>query len=299
MNYKPLWSNLRQGMDVLWKSYLPAMEKTATDLGVKRRTLGLLLAAVIFEPEPISEPLLQRRNPYQAFNNRLFEAAAQGFFQESLSGKYLLTNSGGHAAAEIIRSAYDVMRALPDPFPSPDFTYFIELLRKIVTACLEISEPPGKWCINHSRRLDPGGNAPLIIRLDQYLSDLLAYHDDAHLAAWQPLGVDGPTWETLTMVNSGEVDSLNMLIKRLKFRDFPSSVYENAVESLANDGMLMVKNSKITLTEKGRVHCQKVEEKTDHYFFAPWEFLSQEDVEILENLSKNLVTKLGESKNYY
>jgi len=61
----------------------------------------------------------------------------------------------------------------------------------------------------------------------------------------------------------------------------------------------MYKNGKITITEKGRALCQKVEDKTDHYFFAPWEFLSQEDVEILENLSKNLVTKLGESKNCY
>jgi len=293
MNYKPLWSNFRQVLDVLWKHYLPEMKKTATDLGVEKNILGLLLAAVIFEPEPISEPLLQRRNPYQAFNKRIRDASNRGFFQEHLSGKYLLTNSGGYAAEQIIRSAYDAMRDLPDPLPSPELGYFVELLRKIVVACLEISEPPGKWCISHSRRLDPGGNAPLIIRLDQYLSDLLAYRDDARLAAWEPLGYDGPTRETLTMVNKGEVDSLDRLIKRLGFRDFPRSVYENAVRSLINEDILTTEHSKLTVTEKGRMLHKNVEDMTDDYFYAPWKFLTQEDVEILENLSKILIESLS------
>ena len=292
MDYNVLWTQLQQVMNGLWEHYLPLMIEATSELGVKRRTMGLLLAAVIHEPEPISQPLLQKRNPYQSFNRQLCDAEMDGFFFEASPGKYHLTTSGGHVAEKMIHAAYDAMKAL-NLMPSPDLHIYVKKLKAIVQGSLNAPEPPGKWCITHSHRLDPGENAPLVIRLDQYLSDLYAYHDDAYLAAWQPLGFDGPTWETLTIIHQEKASTYEDILKQLAFRDQPSSVYQNALDALVEEGLISQRKEKLHVTPKGRELLQKTEEQTETYFFAPWQSLTPADVETLENLSKILIRSLS------
>jgi hypothetical protein len=75
--------------------------------------------------------------------------------------------------------------------PESDLKRLASLLGRLVEANLTTPESPGKWCLRIARNFDPGVEAPVMARLDQYLSDLSAYRDDAHLASWRSYGVSG------------------------------------------------------------------------------------------------------------
>lgn len=286
------WPICRRAMNALWNCYGGAMEKTAQNYAVDKRVLGVLLAAYSFHPEPISDEILQRRNPYQSYAQRIKEALQQGLLRLDEYKLAHLTPDGSHAIKEIIQAAYKAMSET-DVLRPTDLHHLAQILRKLVFACLEAPEPPGKWSINHSRRLDPGENANPLVRIDQYLSDLAAYRDDAHLAAWQPLGFDGPTWETLTLIYRKEAQSREELIQRLAFRDRPRQTYENAILSLLNANLITERRDILVATPKGEQVRQTAEEQTDTYFYAPWQVLSAEEEETLYHLCDMLATSLS------
>jgi hypothetical protein len=101
---------------------------------------------------------------------------------DEAEGAYRLSESGKRGAECVLDAAYKKM-AMLQPLPSAELERLAGLLRRLVMSCLEAPEPPGKWCITHSRKTDPGDQASGLVRVDQFLSDLAAYRDDAHLAA--------------------------------------------------------------------------------------------------------------------
>ena len=62
-------------------------------------------------------------------------------------------------------------------------------------------------------------------RIDQYLTDLNAYRNDASLSVWQPYGVSGATWEAFTCLWRGDARTLDALCDRLSFRGHPHDDY--------------------------------------------------------------------------
>jgi predicted transcriptional regulator len=288
MERTKLWPLAMDALLALGAHYVPAMEKVASAAGIEGSVWGLLLSGISFAPEGISNAILQQRVPYQNYTRRLADAAEQGLFQSPDDETYHLTDRGRESAQQVILAAYARMESI-EPMRSPDLHYLSVLLKRLVRACLIAPEPPGKWSINLSRRFDPGGNASLLIQVDQYLSDLAAYRDDAHLAAWRPLGFDGPTWETITFIWHGEADSLDALCQRLSHRRFPRSVYKGVIQELISDGLLRDKSGKFQLTSKGEKIRQEAEETTDEYFYAPWDCMIDEDLQALGNLLTCLV----------
>jgi len=152
-----------------------------------------------------------------------------------------------------------------------------------VLAWLSAQEPPGKWCIVHSRRADPGDSASVVVRIDQYLSDLAAYRDDAHLAAWQTHNISAHAWEALTYLWRGEATTLAGLCKKLRCVYLPDE-YQQALQELINRGWVEEKACEYCLTPQAQEVRQTAEELTEHYFYAPWNCLQQEEVEDLRVL---------------
>ena len=72
-------------------------------------------------------------------------------------------------------------------------------------------EPPGQWHLRLSRHTDPGELAPSVARIDQHLTDLNAYYNDASLAVWQPFGVSGAAWEAFGHLWCGDSYTLDEL----------------------------------------------------------------------------------------
>ncbi len=288
MNAKGMWPIVLQALQALASHYRPAMDQRMAELELAAWSSAILLAVYSFDPEPVSAEKLRKRGAYTAeslYARRLSEAAQLGLLEEveRQTGEYRLTPRGHEAAKSIIEAAYERMREL-QPLPEPELQQLADLLYRVVDACLKAPSPPGKWCIGLSRRVDTGPDAPLLIRIDQYLSDLSAYRDDAHLAAWQTHSCSGQAWEAFTLLWRGEATTLDEVFSQLERRGFSREEYRQALDDLIGRGWLMVESERYTLTPLGEHLRQAAESLTDDYFYAAWQPFTREEIELLRSL---------------
>ncbi|MBT3390721.1 MAG: hypothetical protein HN413_09945 [Chloroflexi bacterium] len=291
MSDPQFWQLVLDALTTLGNHYIPAMDEVASKMGVDRGTWVLLLSIMSFDPEPVTAKMLQKRTPCQEFSKRLEETSAQGLLATVHPNEYVLTETGQELVQQIILTAYARMENL-NPMRPSDLHYLTVLLRRLVKASHTSPEPPAKWAITHSRRFDPGENAPLLIQVDQCLSDLAAYHDDAHLAAWGSLGFEGPAWEAYTLIWREKSISLDNLHKKLHHRRQSRKVYENALREIVERGLAKSKSGEYYLTPEGLELRQQAEDKTNEYFLPPWNCLEEEDLQALGNLLKMLADGL-------
>jgi DNA-binding MarR family transcriptional regulator len=286
-----LWPTILEAIAALGRQYAPEMDRVTAELGLGE-WLGVLLPALIFDPEPISAARLRRRSPYTSarfYNERMSKAAEGGHLApvEAVENEYRLTELGRQAAKRVFGAVYARLEML-QPAPQTELERLASILYRLVEACLAAPEPPGKWSIRLSRRIDPGDEAAVLVRIDQYISDLAGYRDDAHLAAWQSHGLEGHTWEAFAVVWHGEAATLDELAQKLARRGYTRDEYQQALEDLIQRGWVEVKAGKYQSTAAGQAVHQAVEDVTDSYFYSPWACLSQDEAEELRALLEHL-----------
>jgi DNA-binding MarR family transcriptional regulator/DNA-binding HxlR family transcriptional regulator len=344
------WPLAKAVLRSLGKTYYPEMERTAISAGMADCDWYLLLPALLFDPAPISAARLRVRCPYYSphiYENRLKPLAKLGYLKAVNTStdeagyphyEYRLTDSGRMTIEWIIRAADSVMAAL-HPMDLVALERLCSLLERLVLASLEADEPPGKWALSHSRKTNPGPDAPVMVRIDQYLTDLGAYRDDAHQAAWgneprlKALATDadavpaGPAGlppspppgvtqalETLTLLwraDKGELNngasahglSVSQVTTLLEKRGHPRAAYTRALKALSAQGYVegrseISRSPKLyRLTERGFTLRQEIEDRTDAFFYAPWDCLSEEELaelkELLLQLWDGLKIKVG------
>ncbi len=287
-SHNDLWPLARAAYDALGDVYGPVMARAAVEQAglAPGMYFGWMLAAPGFAPAPISAERLAVRGPYTslALNaQRLADSAALGLLAPAGPGEYHLTEAGLTAARTIFQAAYDSMAPL-QPLPHVDLARLADLLRRLVEAVQAAPEPPGKWSFRLSRRIDPGQAAPSLIWIDQYLSDLNAYRDDAHLAVWRPYNISGAGWEAFTLLWRGAASTLDEVAERLAFRGHAAQTYAAALGDLVSRGWLVVEGDGYRLTDAGHALRQAAEAATDHYFYAPWHCLNAEEQTALREL---------------
>ena len=288
MSTLDLWPLAAEAWDALGTGYGPVMARTAAkEAGFPEGAyFGWILPALGLDPDPISARQLAAWSPYTApalNESRLAASARLGFLRDAGDGNYFLTNAGRTAAERITSAAYAYM-AMLQPVPAADLSRLGALLRRLVDACLTAPQPPGKWHLQLSRRTDPGGAAPIVACIDQYLTDLNAYRNDASLSVWQPFGCTGATWEAFTYLWRGKARTLDELCDRLAFRGHAREDYADALEALSARGWIASEGDGYRLTDAGRAEREDAERTTDTYFFAPWACLNEGDLEELRSL---------------
>jgi hypothetical protein len=280
MDYGMYWRLAGGVMERLWQCYLPAMDAAAA-----RHGLGLawhtLLAVPLFATQPVTAELLSVRAPFthpSTSATRLEELGRTGMLEGAPGGGWHISQRGEQVYQDILQAAYAAMASVVTP---PKVERLADMLFQLVQASLDAHEPPGKWCIRLSRKTDPGAGLGTLARIDQYLSDLNSYRDDAHLAAWQPLGVSGQAWDALSCLWRDEADMLEAIQAKLARRGFSAAEYANALADLAETGWVESSGSLWLITELGAQVRQDAEERTDAYFFAPWQCLVTADLDAL------------------
>lgn len=286
MKSAALWSTALETLQALGNHYGPVMDEAAAGLGLSE--WGWLLTALAFEPDPLSASRLRVRVPYtsaRVYDEQLTKAAKQGFLSpiQETGNEYRLTESGRQAAELVLGTGYAKMKTL-QPISSGELGRLAILLDRLVMSCLTAPVPSGKWCIIYSHRIDPGKDAPVIARIDQYLTDLAAYRDDAHLAAWRSHNTDGHIWETFSCLWRGEATTLNGIYQKLQRRGYSQDEYRQALEDLVKRGWVWEEAGEYCVTIPGREVRQAAEEATDEYFYAPWACLNQGETEELRTL---------------
>lgn len=284
-----LWPLASEVLQALGKHYLPAMESAASQLGLKGTGWGMwLLVANYLDPEPVSVQVLRIRAPYTSenlFAERLVNAAAKGYLTPATEGYYLLTERGKAATRQITRAAYDRLTQLTPVLPAK-LAKLDGILQRLVAASLNATEPPGKWCLLHSTRTAPGADAHVLIRIDQNLTDLNAYRDDAHLAAWQPLVISAHGWDVLTFLWRNHACTLEDVYKELARRGHALSLTGEALKELVRRGWAEEHAGAFRMTRQGQEQRQIAEDLTNQYFFSPWECRQEEKADLHSLLSR-------------
>jgi hypothetical protein len=285
-----IWDLAQQVERALGDQYNPVLEAAAAKEGlVAPAWYAWLLPAVAFEPEAMSTAKLRVRSPYvapQLYEERLSNAAAAGYLRCVDQYGYLLTVKGHQAVQVVLQAGYACMAQLT-PMSIERMEELAGLLVRLVAACLATPEPPGTWCLAHSRKIDPGDGASAAARIDQYLSDLAAYRDDCHLAAWAPLGIDGPELEALTYLwRASDIAPLTLeeLFEKLVRRGWEKEDYRSRLSDLIRRGWVEQAAEAYVVTRAGAEVRQEVEDRTDAYFYQPWDCLTPAKLDKLRSL---------------
>jgi DNA-binding MarR family transcriptional regulator len=209
------------------------------------------------------------------------------FLAPDQAGGYRLTVAGRHAALASIRAAHDRLATL-DPLPADETRRLLDLLHRLVDATLAAPEPAEKHYLHRSRLLDPGADAAPATRIDQYLTDLALFRDDAHLAAWRPHQIDGHAWEALTLIWRGAATTPEALAEQLPRREYTQAAYAAALQTLIERGWVAERDGAYYVTEQGRALRQHAEDETDRLFYQPWHFLDDGAAQELRTLLTRL-----------
>lgn len=266
-------------------TYYPHMGPTIQETGLRDVFYPIFMTRGA-EPEAFSLEEFQQRVPYAARDRQektMQAAAAAGFAVEEAPGAYRLTEAGRAALESVFAVAHEDL-AQHAPLPGADLARLATALQRLVDASLAAPEPVNKRALRHSRWTDPGTGAAPLVRIDQYLTDLVAYRDDAHLGAWQAYGVTGAAWEALTMVWRDQAHSAAELAEQLPFRGRTAEAYTQALADLVARGWVEADPAApdtFRLTDLGRVKREEGEEATNRLYFAPWQVLADGEREEL------------------
>ena len=281
--------------------YESSMQQAISESGLEGQDWGMLFTAQGSEPQVLTAALLHRLAPYTAAETlkaQLAGAAGRGLIAMTRDGEYRLAETGRQALRRSFEAVYERLAAL-EPLPVDELRRLAGLLRRVVESIQAAPAPADKFHFVSSRRTDPGEDVSLAARLDQYLTDLLRYRDDAHLAAWRPYEVEGHAWEAFTLLWRGQADSLESLTQQLERRGHPQATYAEALQALAARGWIEEQAGRYRVTEQGQAIRQQAEDQTDQIFYAPWCCLNEAQLQELRGLLTQLrdnLRQLSDSK---
>jgi hypothetical protein len=246
--------------------------------------------AAEFDPEPLTVERLRVRAIWSApgLVKALLELMASEQWLDRVGEEYTLTDAG----RELLRSRQALraerFRAARIGVPDADVLRAERLLDRIIVACLNAPTPPGSWCVQYSRRRAPEASTSTLDKLIHHISDLNAFRDDAHMAAWRAHGVEGYEWETFTHVVRGLANDAKALFTTLAYRGYALHEFRMALGALTQRGWIAAEGQAYQVTEQGRSVHDDAERLTDTYFFAPWSALTEPEQTELHTLLKQL-----------
>jgi len=288
MDDRILWKLMREAWIRIEKRFDPAIRPLVSKSNLSLREWMLIVAALTFEPEDTTPSHLLVRGPYTSSDRYLAgleNAAKVGYLSKVGDGRYRLSNNGRAAVDEFIDVARDAINSITE-LPAQELSILAQLLNRLVKECLETPPPPDTWSIKLSNKLMPPINPPMPF-IEQAISCLSAYRDDAHLASWCSSGLSANAMESLTLIWRSQVNNFQDLIQKVEFRGHPESVYLDALAELRERDYLEGSRSQLRITTTGKQFRDQVEEKTDQYFFHPWVCLTDiEKVQIADTLQK-------------
>lgn len=256
----------------------------------------LSFMALGVDPEPLTVEVFHSIAPYTNINTQreyLQQTAARGFLQSVGEDAYRLTDNGRFWINAFFSATGEALAALELPLPAADLTGLADLLERIIVGTETAVTPANKAFFHMSRRTDPGPNTPAMLRIDQYLTDLLRYRDDAHIAAWQPLGVSGHGWEAFTAIWKNGPLTAAELAERFTQRNHSAADYTSGLEPFVTQSWLEINSEPaFAITTSGRMVRAEVENRTNEYYFVGWQALTEDEQNKLHNLLQKLFEQL-------
>jgi len=247
--------------------------------GLAESPAWFLMQAAEFDPQPLTVERLRVRDIYasERIVAALLDLMAGEKWFDRRGDEYALRFEGRAVLERIHANRYRWLGVLELPAAAHRLE---RRLADLIAASLAAPDPPGVWCLAHSRRRAPAAGESTAAHLFQYVADINAFRDDCHMAAWRPLGVAGHVWEAFGLVTDGTGPTADALFDALAYRGYSVADYAAALAELAARDWVSAGTEGYAITNNGRAAREQVERATDSYFYAPWSDLSA--VEILE-----------------
>jgi hypothetical protein len=208
------------------------------------------------------------------------------------AGEWYIVSAQGRTLIEELEHGAQAYLATLTPVPAADLERMADLLSTIAARAWAAPEPAAKPHQARAYRL-PLSNTSAMVRLDRAVYALWTSRDDAHNAAWQRAGFDGPAFDLLTRLWCGEATTLAELAQHIGQGQRPEDI-EQGVAALAAGGYVVSTGAALALTDHGRLVRDTVEEETDRVYFTPWPPLTLEEVswlyETLQAVCERLAT---------
>lgn len=249
-----------------------------------------LVQAEEFDPEPLTVENLRVRDVYasERIVQALLELMAGEQWLRRAGEAYHLTGTGRALRQKIVQRLLDGF-ARVESLPAAHLACLQQHFGRLIGASLESARPPGVWSLKHSRHRAPAADAPPLAHIFQYVADFNAFRDDAHMAAWHPLQLDGRTWECFSLVAGGSAACADEVFGQIPYRGYAVEDYAAALRDLAARGWLEEDAPRhYRLTKEGRRVRDEVEQRTDSYFYGPWSCLTAQEIADLKTLIVDL-----------
>lgn len=293
----PIWESAVETMQAIVPFF---QEKTTAAMRQAPAHWAFILIAAANDPRPLTVDQLQAIYPYTArpaIVDALQPLLEGGFLQRSGGGNGTGAKDGYRATAkgrELIDGFFGAAHeALKDvhPLPQTDLQRLRDLLWTIVDNAR--SPLPVDESIFHAgRSSDPGEDGSLLAHIDQSITDLYYFRDDAHIAAWRPTGLDGSAWEALTFIWRDEAHSAAEVFEKRPNRGHAVEAYAAAIDDLVERGLLRSDGERVELSDEGRRLREEAEARTDEIFFGPWQVLDAVQIEELTGLLQKALDSL-------
>jgi hypothetical protein len=268
-----------------------------------------LIQALEFEPEPISVEKLRVRDIYASERivfSLLELMASEKWLDPVGDGEFKLAPAGRAIQEDLRQRRTAAFEQVEIPMETADLIRLDSMLNRIIVASLACDDPPGNWCLSHSRNRAPAEDALLLEKILQYTSDFNAFRDDAHMAAWKPYNISGYGWEAFSFIWSGQAETAAEIDQQLYYRGYSVMEFASALEDLVERGWLLITAEKpghFAMTPEGTRVRELVEQETDDFFYASWSALQPSEVQDLHQLMvglkdglKNSVTSLSRER---
>ncbi|MGB7340419.1 MAG: hypothetical protein WBC91_16090 [Phototrophicaceae bacterium] len=284
--YAAFMKNLSDEQRNDWSNRPPIMN---IKRGYAESPSWIFVQALEFYPDPLNVEKFRKRAVYASpsLTMALLELLSSEHYFDRVGVDYFLTEKG-HAEAHKTGMLRTQACEGFEPIATEQIIILENYLSRLIDASLQ-SEAISTWCLEHSRNRAPDNDAPPLAKVIQYGSDFNAFRDDAHMAAFGAYDIDGHVWEAFNYVQSEQAQAASGLYEKLAYRGFYTEDWHAALSNLENRGWIRQQHDIYTVTDDGLAIMEDVEAKTDAYFFAPWDVLSDEEYDDLITLMNSII----------
>ncbi len=254
------------------------------------------IQAAEFDPEPLSVANFRVRAVWSSprIVQALLEMMAGEKWFDRVGDDYYLTGDGRSVVEAVTERRRKVVHAAIPAMPAKETQRLESLLCRVIDSSLNTASPPDSWSLVHSRRRAPAEDAPALEKIFQYFSDINAYRDDSHMAAFQAHQIEAYTWEAFGLIWNESANSAQAVYDQLYYRGYSRAEYAAALDELVMRGWVEnSSDSTYRITKNGRTIRDAAETLTDAYFYAPWKILSEAEAQETQMLLTDLRDRLN------
>jgi helix-turn-helix protein len=286
-NRKAIWKLAPTASAAIVRNIGPIIQATVQESPFKDVPRWFVIGTAFYiRPEPLTVKRLRVRNPYN--NPETQENAIKALTEAGLlDEKGVITQTAVNAYQKLI-DAQDTEADRFDNMEQEDLKRVGAYLKRAYEAAHTVTEPPIP-CLKDASRLDMRGGA--VHQVFYTVGRLNAFRDDCHLAAWKHLEVDGNTYEAFSLVWDGTADSAATLLEARQNRGYEETDWQAALDKLVKKGWLEKDGESYKASDEGNKIREKIEDKTDDYFYQPFDILSDEEVDNFLTLLKEVEEK--------